>query len=327
MATNADIRFINPHLYGLDGAFECCTSTLAYYLIREKNRDIKRLIIALSGIIGDKQHLGVRGPNVEIFERADRELRWEKRSILSGRDLRDALLSSIEPFIEGISGSEEGVERFLEDLHLDGGKRVEELSLKEQEKLNSALVMVMLRARARPEVVKRIVAKRYRCDLGGLEFVDELSRMLNGCGKEGKGGLALSSLFCEDLIAEAIKIAKGRESRVLRELNHLELKDFGRLRCFWSDHSSDIATVIANYLSSDKPVFGLSKRGVIVKISARAPKELVAIGLNLSPIMEATKKLEGNGGGHSVAAGGWVPLGREEDFLRLADELVGDQIG
>ncbi len=322
-----EVNIINPHFYGLDGAFECCASTLAYYLTEGKNQNKKNLVIALAGIIGDMQHLEVKGLNTHIFERADEELKWEKRSILNGEDLRDALINSVEPFINGVSGNREGVEKFLKGVGLDGDEKMEELSEKEMEKLNSALVIVMLKENARPEMVKRIVAKRYRCGVGGIEFVDELSRILNGCGKLGRGGLAAAALLDENRVEEASRIAKRRDSDILKELNCLELKNLGGIRYFWSNYGSELATIIVNYLSSDRPVFGLSKKNDVVKISARGSKELVRKGLNLSKIMAATKGLKGGGGGHSVAAGGRVPVGEEEGFLRLADELVREQIG
>ena len=33
-------------------------------------------------------------------------------------------------------------------------------------------------------------------------------------------------------------------------------------------------------------------------------------------------KVEGNGGGHDIAAGGNIPRGREKQFVELVDEMV-----
>ena len=325
-----EVKVINPHFYGLDGAFDCCASTLAYYLAEnthsKEGGDKKNLVIALVGIMGDMQHLDIRGLNVGIFERADRDLSWEVCPVLNGDDLREALLNSVDPFVKGLSGDEDGVDRFLKGIGLDGGKRLDELSEKEMEKLNSALAMVMLKGRAKPEMVRRIISKRYRCELQGVRFVDELSRIVNGCGKSGSGGLAVTALLDEHHMRKVREIAGKRDAEMLRELNGLKLEDMGSIRFFWADHGSELSTLIANYLSSDKPVFGLSKNNDMVKISGRGSKEMVGRGLNLSSIMGNAKKFGGSGGGHSVAAGCIIPAGKEGEFLRSADESVKGQI-
>jgi RecJ-like exonuclease len=39
-------------------------------------------------------------------------------------------------------------------------------------------------------------------------------------------------------------------------------------------------------------------------------------------MQEAAELVEGAGGGHDVAAGAYIPLGREEDFLSAVDEII-----
>ncbi|UPW01759.1 DHH family phosphoesterase [Halorussus gelatinilyticus] len=65
-----------------------------------------------------------------------------------------------------------------------------------------------------------------------------------------------------------------------------------------------------------------------VKVSARGTPALTRRGLDLSVVMrEASQAVGGDGGGHNVAAGATVPKGTEEEFVALADELVGEQLG
>lgn len=40
----------------------------------------------------------------------------------------------------------------------------------------------------------------------------------------------------------------------------------------------------------------------------------------------SSEKYEGKGGGHNIAAGGQVALDKVEDFIKLANELVGRQL-
>jgi len=64
-----------------------------------------------------------------------------------------------------------------------------------------------------------------------------------------------------------------------------------------------------------------------VKVSARGTPSLTRRGLDLSVVMgEASRAVGGDGGGHDVAAGATVPKGTEEEFVELADELVGEQL-
>ncbi|WP_276299573.1 single-stranded-DNA-specific exonuclease RecJ [Halorussus lipolyticus] len=65
-----------------------------------------------------------------------------------------------------------------------------------------------------------------------------------------------------------------------------------------------------------------------VKVSARGTPGLTRQGLDLSVVMrEASQAVGGDGGGHNVAAGATVPKGAEAEFVELADELVGEQLG
>jgi nanoRNase/pAp phosphatase (c-di-AMP/oligoRNAs hydrolase) len=38
------------------------------------------------------------------------------------------------------------------------------------------------------------------------------------------------------------------------------------------------------------------------------------------------EKVGGRGGGHPIASGASIPLGKEETFLALLDDIVGQQI-
>jgi len=42
---------------------------------------------------------------------------------------------------------------------------------------------------------------------------------------------------------------------------------------------------------------------------------------------EASRAVDGDGGGHDVAAGATIPAGSQESFVDHADEIVGTQLG
>jgi len=50
---------------------------------------------------------------------------------------------------------------------------------------------------------------------------------------------------------------------------------------------------------------------------------MVENGINLGEAMRnAAQAIGGEGGGHPVAAGASIPKGKEEEFLKLLDELL-----
>ena len=80
------------------------------------------------------------------------------------------------------------------------------------------------------------------------------------------------------------------------------------------------------YFDQSKPVFGLSVMERQTKVSARATRTQIAQGVDLAAACrEAAESLEGDGGGHNIAAGATIPKGKEEKFLGLVDEIVGRQ--
>jgi RecJ-like exonuclease len=65
----------------------------------------------------------------------------------------------------------------------------------------------------------------------------------------------------------------------------------------------------------------------LAKFSARTVNMLTNRGLNLGEVMQvAAGKCEGNGGGHNIAAGAQVPLGKIDKFVEIVNELVGKQL-
>jgi RecJ-like exonuclease len=64
-----------------------------------------------------------------------------------------------------------------------------------------------------------------------------------------------------------------------------------------------------------------------IKVSARATRELVLKGLDLSVAVRiASVKVGGSGGGHRIAAGATIPLGKESEFLDAIEALISSQL-
>jgi RecJ-like exonuclease len=64
-----------------------------------------------------------------------------------------------------------------------------------------------------------------------------------------------------------------------------------------------------------------------LKVSARGIEELVEQGLHMGKIMQAAaEQVEGGGGGHDIAAGAYIPQGKEHAFLEEVNRLVAEAL-
>ncbi|HEX9262406.1 MAG TPA: DHH family phosphoesterase, partial [Candidatus Bathyarchaeia archaeon] len=80
---------------------------------------------------------------------------------------------------------------------------------------------------------------------------------------------------------------------------------------------------------SEKPImaFAFVEKEGVAKFSARTTEAVVQKGVNLGEVMRlASEKVGGKGGGHNIAAGAQAPQDQVDNFIRIADDLVGKQL-
>jgi single-stranded-DNA-specific exonuclease len=86
----------------------------------------------------------------------------------------------------------------------------------------------------------------------------------------------------------------------------------------------------SNHEIADRPLIGMAPAQddpEKVKVSARGTKELVRMGLDLAKAMRmASERVGGIGGGHAIAAGATIEMGREEEFLEEIESIIGNQL-
>jgi RecJ-like exonuclease len=64
-----------------------------------------------------------------------------------------------------------------------------------------------------------------------------------------------------------------------------------------------------------------------VKVSARGSTELASRGIHMGLVMQkAAEAVGGGGGGHDVAAGAYVPIDKEEEFIAMVNSLVPEHL-
>ena len=66
--------------------------------------------------------------------------------------------------------------------------------------------------------------------------------------------------------------------------------------------------------------------GIKIKLSGRSTYKQLDRGVDLAvALRDSTRTVGGEGGGHSIASGGSIPLGTSEEFLKNLDTIIGGQ--
>jgi RecJ-like exonuclease len=64
-----------------------------------------------------------------------------------------------------------------------------------------------------------------------------------------------------------------------------------------------------------------------MKVSSRATKEIVEQGLNLGEIVgEICEEVDGEGGGHNIAAGAKIPQENKHDFIEKLNSVISEEL-
>jgi len=329
---------LNCHLWGIDGTFDACASTLALMAavsLDEANWDLAG--IACAGAIGDRQHWPAwRGLNAEIMASAPRmgHLRTRRGLVIDGPNLLSALSENNEPFFRGVSGNPEGARALIEAAGLSPQATVKELDESELGALASLLVLNLLRGGTSEEYARGVMVDRTW--VSGFDTdANELAAVVNACGRLGleDTGLAVC-LGGREAMEEARSARRRYRAEITKGMLGLEARGITRkkhLQYFYAESAQmagAFAALVMNYLfPGERPTVALAREGQSMKVSARGTRPLVARGLDLAKACrEAATGSGGDGGGHTIASGATVPLGSEMAFLDALDAAVGKQL-
>ncbi|MGI6008611.1 MAG: DHHA1 domain-containing protein [Methanomethylophilus sp.] len=344
---------LNPHLVGLSGSYQVCGAGMTYLLSKEidpANRDLAYL--AVVGAIGDFQD-----------DRCSKLVGWNRLvlqdaidngdvSVVNGvryfgRESRGVVsyLQYGEPAVHGLTDSRESCQDLLAHYGIeefDGeGRR---LTWSDLEPGDRAVIADELVTHADPEDRPAIIGEVYLIDRyqphSGLHDAKEFATMLNSCGRYGDYQTGVR-LCRGDLSAlkDAERNRDDHRKSIASALSYVKTNHLIRRRRYlqWFDAGGEIRDTVVGIVAGmllgngdaegDLPIvaFAVSDEGV--KVSARAPRELVAQGLDLSAAMkEAAEAVGGLGGGHTVAAGAEIPDGKKEAFLDAAEAAIEKQL-
>lgn len=346
-----NIVHVNPHFYGLSGTKDVSAAGVAYFFAKalsEKNVDLSYL--ALLGAVGDVQeNNGFFGLNDTILKDAVKsgKIRVEEGLRIYGittKPLHKVLEYSTNPYIPGVSGSEEGAVKFLKEIGInfrDGltYRRYSDLSKEETKKFISAVMM----NKVNPEEVKM------ESVYGNVYFIEgededmptkelhEFSTLLNCCGRLGKSSLGIGTCLNDNELKEkAVHLLHEYRNEITAALqwfyrnknnkNVIELNGVTIINAEDSVNDTIIGTLTS--LISKSLVY---REGTVVIGMARTMSDETKISLRISGfgegkvnlrtlVHEILGKVGGTGGGHSLAAGAVIPKEQEEAFISAITE-------
>ncbi|MGC9126038.1 MAG: DHHA1 domain-containing protein [Thermoplasmata archaeon] len=328
------IIHINPHLCGIPGSRDACGSTIAYlFSIYMDEANFNLYPLFLSGAIGDKQNIGgYSGLNRLILDMLmEKNITPSGTLRIQGRNLFESLLFATEPFIDGFSGNEENVKKFLESSGLDPEKRFESLDEDKKIRLSSWIAIQLIRRNVEREIIESIVVDSFQLD-GMSDYL--LSDIIDACSRQDKQGLALAYLSGDvEREQEVYQTFLEHKKNLIREIysairNKKEMKN---LQYFYVSEDSMAGavsgTLMMYYFDRDKVTIGLHEKDGEVRVSGRATRYLVSKGINLGVSMgTCAERVNGFGGGHDIAAGANIPTGKVNEFLECLDGILGEQI-
>ncbi|HYK93637.1 MAG TPA: DHH family phosphoesterase [Thermoplasmata archaeon] len=337
-ALPATVAFVNPLDWGVDGMSELCAATLTWlYTVFLDPRNWDNAAWGLSGAIADRQHQGgFRGLNARLLKEAtDRSQVVVRRGLaLFGATVGEAVTRSIDPYIRGLSSRAGDTETFLRMMAIDPKRPLSALEPDAEKRLTSALLSRLSAQGTRPEFAEMLTQELLWLPALGLTAT-ELSNYQNAAGRIGEPGIGVAlALGDPKALGRAREAEESWRDGILRGLRRIEdgaVTSMPALQWFESPEpplAGTQAGLAMNYLLDPRrPVFACSKVERTLRVSARGTLHLVSEGLNLAEVCRrAAAGLEGEGGGHPVAAGATLPADRWEPFLAEANRLIGAQL-
>ncbi len=341
---------VNPHFVGLDGSNDISGAGTAYLVARALDPELRRLAhLAIVGAVGDMQdrELGrLQGTNRQILADAEHFGVIEAIEDVNffGRETRPIwkmLQYASELEINGITDDYRGSMDFFMELGINLKKGENWRAWVHMKKSEKRQIIEALNYYVPSE---NFIGEVYLLPLEkkGTELHEakEFATLLNSCGRYDAAIIGLD--VCKGDRKEALDLAyglrKGHRKQLVDSIKIMQSIGISQMEYIQFVHVGDmirdtiVGTVAGMLFGSGKiddknPIFALAEADDGIKISGRGTRKLVEAGLDLSEIMrQAVEVFHGAGGGHNIAAGATIAPEQVNEFLELANEIVGRQI-
>uniref|UniRef100_UPI000CDFF508 Uncharacterized protein n=1 Tax=Pyrococcus furiosus (strain ATCC 43587 / DSM 3638 / JCM 8422 / Vc1) TaxID=186497 RepID=UPI000CDFF508 len=348
---------VNPVQFGANSVRDLSGSGVTYFFARElneKNRDLA--YIAIVGAVGDMQENdGVfHGMNLDIIEdgKSLGILEVKKELRLFGRETRplyQMLAYATNPEIPEVTGDERKAIEWLKNKGFNPEKKYWELSEEEKKKLHDFLIIHMIKHGAGKEDIDRLIGDVVISPLypegDPRHEAREFATLLNATGRLNLGNLGVAvCLGDEEAFRKALKMVEDykREQIEARkwllqnwnsevwEGDHVYVLYVGKsIRDTLVGIAASMA-INAGLADPEKPVIVFADTDEdpnLLKGSARTTERALAKGYNLGEALrKAAELVNGEGGGHAIAAGIRIPRARLAEFRKLIDKILGEQV-
>ena len=306
---------------------ELSGSGITYLFVKELNKyNIFLSYLAITGAIGDIRPMV--GLNYLILNDA------QKVGVISLSKSLNSFGSTTRPLYKSIYlnkilptiNSESSSIQFLSDIGINVKRdncwrTLSDLSDEEMKKLISAIIAKRIENgfRNHSDVfsVKMLI--------NGINMnINEFSTILNAFGRLGKyyDGIKFS-LHPDRKVAMKIydnyRKLIGKYMRWAK--SNIELKKFTLIDAEDHINPNFIGTICSMLIKSENinTIVGLANDGDMIKISARSTK----FDMN-SIVKKIIKKIGGEAGGHSNAAGATIQIEKKDDFIRELKKIIGN---
>lgn len=347
--TNCNYVEINPIHHGIDGSFYVCGGGLCYLLGKELGYLDLSWIGVLSAI-GDIQNgrTGkLEGLNETILKDAEEQgyIQTTRGDLnIYGRKTRPLFvaLSYFSDVKIPTTNNQNIAKDTLRELgiDMDGTRTLSDLSKNEKGVLFKYLlkeVTERVPQRYVKYVPRLLIGDSYEflCEDEGTFLRDgsEFSTAMNACGRNEKYGIAHNILKGnrDESLDSLEQISKEHRMNLAKNISKVgdSIVELDNLQYFDGEDISPniVGTVTGMVLGSGnwkKPIIGFgSVDDENMKISLRCSKLLAYDGIHFGQIIrEVSQNLGGNGGGHSMACGAYIPFDKKDDFLQNFNERL-----
>jgi RecJ-like exonuclease len=343
-----NIIHINPHL--LKNSSEISGAGIVYLFAKNLNNKNKELAhLAVIGSIGDFQDFELL--NKEILDDAITENKIEVRRGLKmfgtqTKPLHKVLQFSTDPFIPGITGSEDCAINFLLDLGIEieqNGKfkKLSNLTEDELKRLTTGIILKRLGSEKNPsDIFTDIYLLKDEEDESFTKDAREFSTLLNCCGRLNKPSVGIG-------VCLGNKILKERANELMSEYK-LEL--IKGLNWFYNNKDKMIKGnkfIIINAEDNIKDTLIGTVTSIISKSNIYQDKTILismaySLDNNIKVSMRICNGNEGNidlreilkeitkdrweTGGHKSACGCLFPLEKEKEFIDNSIEVLNRKV-
>lgn len=350
---------INSHYYGIDGSYEVSGGGMCYLLARTFGfHDLSWLgVLSAVGDMQNSMNGKLIGLNKEILlDSIQNELVSSTNDLsIYGRQTRPIFvaLSYFGDVKLPITNNRTECIHMLKELGIPtkngrSPRVLYDLTQEEKGKIFSELVKMLSREVPQKYIkhVPKLVWGESYDFLGEKKYTplrdaSEFSTAVNACSRHKHPEIALNVLKgdrelaldeMDQLALEhrrylAQKMDWVREDDRILHLNNLQYFEGSEIK---SEVIGTIAGMILSYGDWRKPIIGFTpvgEDGDGIKISLRCSRLLAYNGIHFGDIIrKVAAKTGGNGGGHSVACGAYVPDENMDKFLKIFDEYLTGKI-